>query len=182
MGHTIRRDMSWFHLFLFLHITAAIVAFGPTFAFPLIAGLGRKNPMHMPFALKVIGTLEGRLVIPFVLTMPVSGLLMAWNVGIEWNHNLWLVVALIVYAAAVVFAIGVQAPLVHRMIAMTSGGPAAAGAAAMAPMPAGPGAVAAGPPPAFMALAKRMQMGGMLLSLAFLVLMVLMIWKPGGNI
>ncbi len=175
--------MSWFHLFLFLHVTAAIIAFGPTFTFPLIGSLGKNNPQHMGFALKVVGALESKIVIPFVLTMPVSGLLMAFNIKIEWNHNIWLIAALCVYTAAVTFAIGVQSPVIHKLIAMTSGAPHGSGAPAMAqPMPVGPGAAAAGPPPAFLALVKRMQMGGMLLTVAFFVIMVLMIWKPGGNI
>jgi hypothetical protein len=33
----------WFHLWLILHILAVIAAFGPTFAFGLIAALGQKN-------------------------------------------------------------------------------------------------------------------------------------------
>src|SRR5579884_3547973 len=166
--------MHWFQLFLFLHILAAIVAFGPTFTLPLIGAAARSQPMHIGFALKAIEILEERLVIPFVLTMPISGLLMAFNISLDWGHNPWIIAALVVYAVAVSFALGVQAPTVRKALAMVSGGPA--------PVPAGPGAAAAGPPPAFLALMKRMQMGGMLLSLFFLILMVLMIWRPGGNI
>lgn len=173
--------MTWFHLFLFLHIVAAIIAFGPTFAFPLIAAQARKQPMHMPFALRIIEVLEERLVVPFVLSMPISGLLMAFNISIEWQHNAWLITAIAVYLAAVTFSVTVQAPTVKKMLAMVSPG-AHGGAPAMAPVPAGPGAAHAGPPPAFLALARRMQLGGMALSVAFFVIVVLMIWKPGGNI
>lgn len=173
--------MTWFHLFLFLHIVAAIIAFGPTFAFPLIAGLARKQPQHTPFALRAIEVMEERLVMPFVLTMPISGLLMAFNIGVDWGRNVWLIVAVVVYVAAVGFSVAVQAPTVKKMLAMVSPG-AHGGAPSMQPMPAGPGAAHAGPPPAFLALAKRMQMGGMLLSLAFFVIVVLMIWRPGGTI
>jgi hypothetical protein len=168
--------MSWFHLWLFLHVTAAIVAFGPTFALPLVGALGRDNPTHMSFALRVIGTLERKLIIPFVMTMPVSGVLLAISVSIEWNHNPWLIAALAVYAVALTFALGVQRPVIEKLIDMTSG------AGAPAAVPAGPGAAVAGPPPAFLALVKRMQMGGMALTVAFFVIMFLMIWKPGGNI
>ncbi len=173
--------MSWFHLFLFLHIVAAIVAFGPTFTFPLVASLARKQPVHMPFALRSIEVMEERLVVPFVLTMPVSGLLMAFNIGIDWSRNVWLIAALCVYAVAVTFSVTVQGPTVKKMLAMVSPG-AHGGAPSMAPVPAGPGAASAGPPPAFLALARRMQLGGMALSLAFFVIVVLMIWRPGGNI
>lgn len=174
--------MSWFHLFLFLHIVAAIIAFGPTFAFPLIAGMARKQPQHMPFALRAIEVLEERLVVPFVLTMPISGLLMAFNISIEWQHNVWLIAAIAVYVVAVTFSVTVQGPTVKKMLAMVSGGAPHGAAPSMAPMPAGPGAANAGPPPAFLALARRMQFGGMALTVAFFVIVVLMIWKPGGNI
>ena len=37
-------------LLLFLHVLGAIVVFGPTFAFPLIASQARKSPQNGHFA------------------------------------------------------------------------------------------------------------------------------------
>lgn len=168
--------MSWFHLWLFLHVTAAIVAFGPTFAFPLIGAVARKNPAHMGFGLLVSEVIEMRLVIPFALSMPVSGLGLAFTLQIEWNHNPWLIAALVVYTAAIYTAIVLQAPVVRKLVQMTAHAPVPA------PLPAGPGAELAGPPPAMVALLKRMQVQGMILTGFLMVIIVLMVWKPGGNI
>ena len=43
-------------LFLFLHVGAAIIAFGPTFAFPVIGGMAAKEPMHGNFAIRAEST------------------------------------------------------------------------------------------------------------------------------
>lgn len=166
--------MSWFHIWLFLHITAAIIAFGPTFAFPLIGATSRRHPEHAGFALLVSEVLELRLVIPFALSMPISGLGLAYTVNVQWGHNPWLITAVVVYAAAIFTALVLQAPVVHKLVEMTAHAPA--------PLPASPGAAAAGPPPAMAALLKRMQIQGMLLTVFLMTIIVLMIWKPGGNI
>jgi hypothetical protein len=170
--------MSWFHFWLFLHVTAAIIAFGPTFTFPLIGAVARKNPAHMGFGLLLSEVIEMRLVIPFALTMPVSGLGMAFTLGIEWNHNAWLIAGLTLYVIAMFTAIVLQAPVVRKLVHMTNHAPAGA----PSPVPAGPGAAHAGPPPAMLALAKRMQLQGMFLTVLLIAIIVLMVWKPGGNI
>jgi hypothetical protein len=166
--------MSWFHIWLFLHVTAAIIAFGPTFVFPLIAAVSRQHPMHAGFGLLLSEVIEWRLVVPFALSMPISGLGLAFSVSVDWGHNPWLIVALAVYAAAIYTALVLQAPIVRKLVQMTAHGPA--------PLPAGPGAEMAGPPPEMAALLKRMQVQGMVLTLFFFTIMVLMVWRPGGNI
>jgi len=170
--------MSWFHFWLWLHVTAAIIAFGPTFVFPLIGAVSGKHPQHAGFGLLLSEVIEMRLVIPFALTMPVSGLGLAFTLGIEWNHNAWLIAGLSLYVVAMYIAIVLQAPVVRRLVAMTMHAPAGAAA----PLPAGPGAAQAGPPPEMAALIARMKLQGMLLTLLLISIITLMVWKPGGNI
>jgi len=79
--------MNWFLLWLLLHIAAAIIAFGPTFVFPLIGAAVAKAPQHTPFALAIDAAIEDKLVIPVALTMPISGLGMAYCVQLQWQHN-----------------------------------------------------------------------------------------------
>jgi Predicted integral membrane protein (DUF2269) len=177
--------MNWFLFWLLLHVAAAIIAFGPTFVFPLVGSLVPKMPQHTPFALAVNAAIEDKLVIPFALTMPISGLGMAYCVQLQWQHNVWLIAALVLYTAAMVIAIFVQRPIIHRLIHMAQhmgGPPAGAGAASAAPMPAGPGAAPAGPPPEFVALVNRTKKFGMLLTVFLLTIIVLMVLKPGGNV
>jgi hypothetical protein len=166
--------MTWFHIWLFLHVTAAIIAFGPTFVFPLIGAVSRQQPMHAGFGLLLSEAIEWRLVIPFALSMPVSGVGLAISLSIDWGQNPWLIAALVVYAAAMYTALVLQAPVVRKLVQMTAHAPA--------PLPAGPGAEMAGPPPEMAALLKRMQLQGMLLTVFLFVIIVLMVWKPGGNI
>ena len=51
-------------LFLFLHVLGAIVVFGPTFVFPLIASRAQQSPQHGPFAAGLSEFIERRLVLP----------------------------------------------------------------------------------------------------------------------
>ena len=56
--------MDWKDLFpylLFLHVLGAVVAFGPTFAFRFIGGMGGKEPQHSNFATRVSETIAMRL-------------------------------------------------------------------------------------------------------------------------
>ena len=162
---------SWFTLFRLLHILGAIFAFGPNLVFPLIAAMSQKEPMHGNFSLRLMEKIEDRLVIPIALTMPVTGVLMILTGSISLAH-FWLLAGITLYVIAMVYALAVQRPTVMKMTHMTSG-PMPAGAAA------GPGAAPAGPPPEFLALARRAQLGGMFLLLMVLVIATLMVFRPG---
>ena len=119
---------------LFLHVLAAIVAFGPTFAFATIGGLGGKEPQHANFATRVSQTIASRLVYPIGITLPITGAAMILVLGIDLSNRayLWLDIAIILYVIAYGYSFFIQRPIVERIVAMTS-----------APPPPG----ATGPPP-----------------------------------
>lgn len=71
--------MSWHVFWLTLHTIAAVVAFGPTFTFPLIAAMARKSPEHAAFAAEVSERISQRFTIPFALTLPVTGTAMIFT-------------------------------------------------------------------------------------------------------
>ena len=117
---------------LFLHVIAAIVAFGPTVAFPIIAKLGQQNPQHGLFTVELSERIETRMVIPLALTMPVTGVAMIFVAGISPFTNFWLGTAIILYTIAILYAIFVQLPAVREMAALLrqmASGPAPAAAA-----------------------------------------------------
>src|ERR1035437_3718149 len=120
-------------VFLTIHILTAIVAFGPSFAFPLISGLAAKEPQHGPFAIRLIDVMERRMILPAALTMPVSGALLVWSQGINLLGTHWLLTAIALYVVAIVFAFAVQLQTVDRMLeaahAMAAGAASAAAAA-----------------------------------------------------
>ena len=156
-----------FLIFLFLHIGAAIVAFGPTFAFPLIAAAGQRNPQHAAFAAELSERIESKVVVPFALSMPVTGVLMIITGGIDLFQP-WLIAAIILYLIAISYSVFVQGPagseLAHLLGGMASGGPAA-----------GEMAVASGPPPRVAELGAKLQRGGMLLAALLVAIVVLMV-------
>jgi uncharacterized membrane protein len=161
-----------FFVFLFLHVTAAIVAFGPTIAFPIIASMGQKHPQHAAFAAEVNERIESVLVLPVALSMPVSGAGMIIFGGVDLFQP-WLLAAIVVYVVAIGYAALVQGPTGKELTQLLQGMTASAG----------PGAASAetmgGPPPRLLELGAKMQRGGMLLSGLLLVIIFLMVVKPG---
>src|SRR5207245_809687 len=67
------RMWSWFTFWLILHILAAIVAFGPTVRFPIIAARARKDPQHGAFGAALIEFIQKRVTLPVALVIPVTG-------------------------------------------------------------------------------------------------------------
>lgn len=154
-----------FPYLLFLHVLAAIVAFGPTFAFRFIGAMGGAEPQHGNFALRVSETLSHRLVYPIGITLPITGAALILVRGINPLDRAfwWLALAIVLYVITYGYSYFVQSKLVAQVIAMTS-----------APPPPG----ASGPPPAMLALVARIQRGGMFLGIMLVVIVFLMVVKP----
>lgn len=158
-------DVNWFQILLFLHVLGAIVAFGPTFAFPFIGAMGGKEPQHGNFAVRVSHTLAGRLVYPIGITLPITGALMIIVKGIDLASPAyrWLGLAIVLYIGTYGYSFFVQNKLVERVIELTS-----------APPPPG----ASGPPPGLPALVRRIQRGGMVMTVLLVTIIFLMVVKP----
>ncbi|HEX5148799.1 MAG TPA: DUF2269 family protein [Candidatus Limnocylindrales bacterium] len=154
-----------FPYLLFLHVLGAIVAFGPTFAFPFIGAMGGGEPEHGNFATRVSHTLAHRLVYPIGITLPITGAAMILVRGINPSDRAywWLGLAIVLYVIAYGYSYFFQSKAVDRVIAMTS-----------APPPAG----ASGPPPELLALVRRIQRAGMATSVLLVTIIFLMVVKP----
>ena len=159
-------ELGWlFPYLLFLHVLGAIVAFGPTFAFPFIGAMGGGEPQHANFATRVSHTLSSKLVYPIGITLPITGAGMMLVRGLNpldrpfW----WLGIAIVLYAIAYGYSYFFQSKLVHRVIEITS-----------TPPPPG----ASGPPPELPPLVARIQRGGMMLTILLLAIIFLMVVKP----
>jgi hypothetical protein len=79
-------------------------------------------------------------------------------------------VSIVLYMGAFFFAVFVQLKNSTRMVDL------------LAAMPPGPPPEGATPPPELVSLGKKLQLGGMYLTVSVLVIMVLMIWRPGNTI
>ena len=160
-------DLVWlFPYLLFLHVLGAIAGFGPSFVFPIVGVMGGAEREHGNFATRVSETISNRLVYPIGITLPITGAIMILVLGLDLTakSNWWLDVAIVLYVIAYGFSFFSQRKTVERVIELTS-----------APPPPG----AAGPPPELPGLIKRIQRGGMLLTVLLLSIIFLMVVKPG---
>ncbi len=154
----------FFTLFFFLHIVGAILAFGPTFVNPIIGSLVRKNPQNLRFAVTLQQKVTRGMVVPVAMTMPVSGIAMVLVAKIDFFRTPFLLISTVLWAALVGIGIGVQLPVMARLLEITA-----------TPPPAG----AAGPPPEVLALVNRGKIFGMVQYLLLAVILFLMIFQPG---
>jgi predicted integral membrane protein DUF2269 len=160
-------------LFLFLHVMGAIAVFGPTFAFPLIARQAQRAPEHGNFAATVTHLIESRVVVPGAVVQGITGVALILIIGADLTQPAfrWLIAGIVLYLIAILFAIFVQTPAAERMVHLTTR-PAGA--------PAGPPAGApAGPPPGVLETGRQLQRGGMLLTVLIVLIVILMVTKPG---
>ena len=154
-------------VFLFLHVMGAIVVFGPTFVFPIIAGQAQKSPQNFPFAARLSEYIERRVVLPGAVVQGITGVALIIILGADLTSSAyrWLVGGIILYLIAIGFAAFVQAKNAEKMVHL------------MDSMPPGP-PPAGGPPPEIAATAKALQQGGMLLTVLIVLIVVLMVTKP----
>jgi hypothetical protein len=159
-----------FPWFLFLHVLGAIVAFGPTFAFPIIGAMGGNEPQHGNFATRVTHRVGDMVVEPVALSMLVTGLLMVWSAEIPLFERgaRWLLLGIVLYLTALSLALFVSRPAVKRIIALTGG----EGGGEGGPPPAGP------PPPEMLRAVGTVQRVGMALLVLLVVIVFLMVVKP----
>lgn len=162
--------MDWIlAILVFLHVLGAVVAFGPTFAFPVIGAMGGKEPQHVNFALRVTERIEDRMVLPLAAIQGVTGLLIVWRGGYD-VFKLWLGLGIILYLIALSVAYFVARPNLTKLIEATKAPP---------PPPAPGSPPPSGPPPHIAALVKKQQRTGMVLAVLLVAIFFCMAAKPG---
>jgi uncharacterized membrane protein len=153
----------WIAIFLFLHVMGAIVAFGPTYSFPIIGKMAGEEPQHANFAARMNVKIAGQRVEPLAVFQGVTGLILIWLTGINPFSTLWLGLGIIIYVIAIGYALGVQRPAAEQVAKLSS-----------TPPPAG----ATGPSPELMAAVKKVQRGGAFLGIMVVAIVILMVTKP----
>jgi Predicted integral membrane protein (DUF2269) len=157
--------MPWLgSLFLFLHVGGAIVAFGPTIAFPIIGGRAAKEPMHGNFALRVSEFITERVVEPGAVFVFLMGVGLIITRGYNLVEDLWVTTSIVLFIITLAFSYFVQLRTIRGMIAMTNQPP---------PPDAPPG-----PPPGFVELSKRAARDGAFMTVMLFAILALMVFKP----
>lgn len=154
----------YFRILLLIHVAGAIIGFGPTFAFGILGPLSKQ--LGGPQALGImegILAIQKKLLIPVIaFFQPVSGVLLILEGG--WAQNffshVWLWVALILYVMMFFLAVFRAKPSIEGMIGLAKAGKAET--------------------PEFGKLAKRQEVLAPILGVSLLVMIFLMVIKPGG--
>ena len=160
--------MDWVLLILlFLHIFGAIVAFGPTYSFILLGPMVGREPQHANFAIRYQHLVSTRMIAPIL--QGITGLLIVWRTNIDILATTWLLVAIVLYIAALVIAFTVLIPTASKLVEATSTPP---------PPPTPDAPARSGPPPHIAALVRRARMAGMTNAILIVVIVFLMVTKP----
>ena len=158
-----------YRVLLLIHIITVIVGMGGVTLNALYAAEIRKRPGPGGRAIGEANFAVSEVAEKFIYAIPVTGILMvafgsSWSFGETW---VWL--SLVVYVIGIGISHSVMIPGARRMNAL------------MLEMEQGP-PPAGGPPPQvaeIQSIGARMAKAGPILHLSLVVLIVLMIWKPG---
>ena len=149
---------------VFVHVTAALVAFGSTFAIPVLQPLAaRGGVVTLRMALKFSESLERLIIAPGSLVVIASGVGLMFSDMTGYRHDppLWLLIAIGWVVVVLALAIGVNGPATRRAIVMLEATP-------------GDGPL----PPALGSITRRVTIVGQVMSLSVIAVLFLMVWKP----
>jgi len=147
---------TWYLVFKFLHILAAIVAVGSNVTYGVWSFRSANDPAHLGFALKGVKFLDDRIANPAYGVLLVTGLVMVF---MQWKITaLWIVIALILFAAIVVLSVAVYTPLLKNQIRLVEAGQTSS--------------------PEYARLAGLSRRFGPGLGIIVLVILVMMVFKP----
>ncbi len=156
--------MDLFLFLLFLHVLGAIIAFGPGFASAVVGPMAAKEPQYANFYARTQLATARKIVSPVSISMAITGIALiavrGWSNITGGRH--WLELGILLYVAAIVIAMAVQAPAGRKLVELT----------AQPPVPG------TGPSPELLSTATRVRQGGILLTGLVVVIVFLMVTKP----
>lgn len=159
--------MDSYRILLFLHILAALVGLGATFAFPFLQAFAQRNGVAATrMALRAMSRIEKLLVIPGAALVLLFGIGLIFNDTTGYSDDMprWLEISIVWFVIAFAVAGFVQRRTVDAAIESLEG-------------------VADGPelPDAYKPLGQRIQIVGGLLGLSVLGILFLMVWGREGG-
>jgi uncharacterized membrane protein len=141
----------------YIHILAAIVAVGLNISYAVWIVRARSNPNYMAFALKGVKFLDDRIANPAYGVLLITGLTMVF-LGPYKITTLWIVIALVLFAALIVTAVRFYTPVLREQVRLAESEDASSAE--------------------FSRLAARSQVVGQVLGVIVLVILAMMVFKP----
>jgi predicted integral membrane protein DUF2269 len=95
------------------HVIAVVLAFGPTYAFPMIQMTAeRMYPRALPFALRVIDRINRGMTIPITVLVGITGIYQAIDGPFEFDRDQWMSIGLGLYLGVFALALWTYRPSV----------------------------------------------------------------------
>jgi uncharacterized membrane protein len=150
--------MATFYLVLkFIHVAAAITAVGSNITYGVWNVRAQSDPAQLGFALKGIKFIDDRIANPAYGVLLVTGLVMVfvnrWPIT-----SLWIILALVFFAALAGLAFRVYSPLLRNQIKLVDAGDTTS--------------------PEFERLSRRAAVVGPILGFLAILILVMMVFKP----
>lgn len=166
-------DSAGYKIVFVLHLVAAIVGFGGVILNGVYGAQAKKRPGPGGLAISEANLVVTKIAEKVILAVPILGIfLVIMSDGVWKFSQMWVGIAIILFIVLYAFATFVQLKNQERMSELAgelvAAGPSAGGTP--------------GPPPQVAemeALEKKLAMGGAGLSLAVVVMVALMVFKPG---
>jgi uncharacterized membrane protein len=149
---------SFYLVLKFIHILSAIVAVGANITYGIWTVRGQRDPANTGFALKGIQFLDNRVANPAYGLLLLTGLIMVFAGSLRFTQ-FWILAALVLFAALVVVGIFVYTPALRDQVKLADAGDTSSAD--------------------FMRLARRAQIAGPATGLIVLLILVMMVFKPG---
>lgn len=160
-----------YRVWLFLHIFSAIVGFGTVFLNGLYGQQAKNRQGPGGLAIAQATDSVAKVAIWFIYAVFVTGLLLVVTSDVWGFDAAWISAAMGLYIVALGLSHGLLRPNVRKMTTLME-----------ELVAAGPSSEGAGPPPQVAEIARRGRTVGItsgVLNLFTVVLLYLMIWKPG---
>ena len=141
----------------FIHILAAIIAFGFNATYAIWILRAQRNPQHTDFALRGVKFMDDYFANPAYILLLLSGLGMVFVARYQLT-TFWIAGGIVLWIIAIILGYGVYTPTLRRQIKVLA---------------------ASGPEGAeFRALGTRGTIVGITLAVLVLLIVVLMVFKP----
>jgi uncharacterized membrane protein len=148
--------MNWFLVLKSLHVLSAIVAVGSNFTYGVWSVLAKREPAHLPFALRGVKLLDDRVANPAYGVLLATGLIMVFT---TYTITLtWILIGLAIYVVMAVLGVAVIGPALTAQITALDGDGAAS--------------------PRYAAAEARVRGVGIFLGVLAIVVVVVMVVKP----
>jgi len=147
---------TWYLVLKFIHILAAIVAVGSNITYGVWNVRATRDQSHLGFALKGIKFLDDRIANPAYGVLLLTGLILMF--AGSFGFKLWIIIALVLFAAVVVLGVAFYSPLLKNQIRLVDAGETAS--------------------PEYARLAAMGARFGPGLGIIVVVILVMMVFKP----